>query len=232
MNLDKDKLIETLKYWDSKQFRELQKKLTSAAKIIRSEVLSKNVKSFLSSEEIEVLNQAAQILGGIKYKVELAKESKARDENETKRLLETHKRMKQEIIQTLLPLEVRPENYVEILRFRLTIPSMFNSNVYYECFDTVKKELNRALNPDNRITVRSVVDDWRREIHDTIRDVCWKHKEEPTAEKLENFIALYDEKKLKLKSNESAFIQVLSGEVDRMRHEADVGARRANFKTV
>jgi len=59
--VQKDQLMEALKYWDSSQFRKLQTKLTKTANSIYEDALGGRVKPFLSSDDIDVLRAVEKI---------------------------------------------------------------------------------------------------------------------------------------------------------------------------
>ncbi|MDR6675833.1 hypothetical protein [Pseudomonas oryzihabitans] len=114
-------VLEQGKFYDAKDFRKVQTGLSSAARELRALTQSGSLQGRLgeqlSTEQRELLSNAAALLDSVKYNVEHAKERKAREEKAAAKLREQQERQAKQLVSEHFQLPTTTvEQQIEVLK--------------------------------------------------------------------------------------------------------------------
>ncbi len=218
MNLDKVQFTEVFQYWSSEKFRKLQATLTKTANTIKQDALHYRMTPLLNHDEINTLKKAAQILLNFKLKIEHAKEIKAREEKRHKRKLKEYEKRRLALFNELLPLKNTPSHYVEIVSWRLALGNHFKTHfgihAYFPSNKIAESELERCQSRYGSTTWKGTIGGFMREIHSALTEQVWIYDEEPSREKLIDFIHLVETRWMKaFRDRDLAIIESVKEEV-------------------
>lgn len=178
MDKQTQELMERAKFLQSDDMRKMQTKLTKTANSIVNDGLHYKLEPFYTEEERNILMQAAEILHSVKSKVEHVKEIKAREEKKAKAHRERCAEAREEIIMNEFPKPERPDQYRDVLLWRLAIAffarDIFELYKYVPEIDYVRKDIERWSEKEAEYrtveTLEGSVNGWWRDVTNDIGD--------------------------------------------------------------